>query len=180
MHCEDAFKRKHDPYDLVYWDHSLHHMMDVDAAVAWSIQNLKPGGYFLVSDYIGPTRLQWQRAEVERARHCVAEVSKAAGQALPLPHFKTLISRIRMMIKDPSEAPQSDRIIDACKRYCGGFSPKPIGCAMINICGPLIVPHVNENDQAIEVFIEHDLEAESAGFSHFAFGIWQKPSTKQD
>ena len=64
-HLEDALQRDFDGiYDLVYWEHALHHMLDVDYAIAWSVRALKTGGILVVNDYVGPTRLQWRRKEV--------------------------------------------------------------------------------------------------------------------
>lgn len=40
----DAFLRSEEgQYHLVYWDNSLHHMMDVDDALSWSKACLRPG-----------------------------------------------------------------------------------------------------------------------------------------
>ena len=46
-------------YDLVYWDNSLHHMFNADAAVAWSRGVLRPGGWFLMTDFVGANRFRW-------------------------------------------------------------------------------------------------------------------------
>ena len=42
-YLEDALlSDKIEEYDLVYWQMSLHHMFDVDHAIAWSVRALKP------------------------------------------------------------------------------------------------------------------------------------------
>jgi hypothetical protein len=47
---------------------------------------------------------------------------------------------------------------------------------MINICGPGVVPRCQEGNPALALLCDWDRTAEAAGFSHFAFGIWQKPA----
>jgi ubiquinone/menaquinone biosynthesis C-methylase UbiE len=38
FHEADAFQEcKTTDYDLVYWNNALHHMLDADAAIAWSV-----------------------------------------------------------------------------------------------------------------------------------------------
>ena len=175
FHMADAFSADHPPYDLVYWDHALHHMFDVAAALEWSVRVLRPGGYLVVNDYVGPTRLQWRRAEVRLARAYMAEAAPHLEAVRPVPYKLPVVSRLRQTLRDPSEAPQSDRILAAASAACGGFTPTPIGCALINICGPHVVPATREGNPALELLTVWDRKAEAAGFGHFAFGIWQKP-----
>lgn len=176
VHKEDAFARLHEhPYDLVYWDHALHHMMDVNKAVSWSVGALSPGGLLLINDYVGPTRLQWKRTEVQLARKFIREAKEKFQIDLPYVSYRTMVSRLRMMWRDPSEAPQSDRIIMACQQHCQGFTPSLIGGALINICGPAIGAACPTDGPVHSLLIEWDQRAEAEGLSHFAFGIWRKP-----
>ena len=175
FHAADAFALPHEPYDLVYWDHALHHMLDVAAALAWSVGVLAPGGYLVINDYVGPTRLQWTRTEVRFARDFMAAAASHLEGAPPVNFKLPVLSRLRQTLRDPSEAPESDRIIPACRATCGGFAPTPIGCAMINIAGPGVVSRCQEGNPALQLLCDWDRKAEAAGFSHFAFGIWQKP-----
>ena len=171
FHAADAFARPHAPYELVYWDHALHHMLDVRKALDWSVAALAPGGLLVVNDYVGPTRLQWTPAEVRMARAYMAAAAPHLTGARPVGYKLPVLSRWRMALRDPSEAPQSDRILEAAR----AFGLTPIGCAMINICGPHVVPITDEDSPALPLLIEWDRKADAAGFAHFAFGIWQKP-----
>lgn len=45
-------------FDLVYWNNSLHHMLDAHAFVAWSRDRLREGGFFAMDDYVGASRFQ--------------------------------------------------------------------------------------------------------------------------
>jgi SAM-dependent methyltransferase len=174
VHIADAFAATHPPYDLVYWDHALHHMLDVAAAVRWSVAALAPGGLLVINDYVGPTRLQWTREQVALAR---AYMREAAPLLRSEPHVpqRTLLHRWKLMLRDPSEAPQSDRILSSCRAACDGWAPTPIGCALISICGVHVVPLADEDNPALDLLIDWDRRAKAEGHSHFAFGIWRKP-----
>ncbi len=174
VHIADAFAAAHPPYDLVYWDHALHHMLDVDAAVRWSVDALAPGGLLMINDYVGPTRLQWTREQVALARRYMEAAAPHLGARPHVPQ-KTVLHRWRLMLRDPSEAPQSDRILSACRAACDGWAPEPIGCAMISICGRHVVPIAAEDNPALDMLIDWDRRAKTEGHSHFAFGIWRKP-----
>lgn len=163
-------------YDLVYWDHSLHHMFDVRAALEWSARVLAPGGLLVVNDFIGPTRLQWTVAEVRLARAYLREARPHLATKPKSVPYSTPLSRLAMLRKDPSEAPQSDRIPAAVAATCPGFELRPIGCTLIDICGPRITPVTEEGNPALDLLTAWDRRAEEQGFSHFAFGIWEKPA----
>lgn len=51
-------------YDMVFWDNSLHHMMDVYTAVKKSYDILKPGGVFFCNDFVGKNKFQWSDMEL--------------------------------------------------------------------------------------------------------------------
>lgn len=175
FHAADAFACDHPAYELVHWDHALHHMMDVRAALEWSVAHLVPGGLLVINDYIGPNRLQWLRAEVDFARAFYAEAAPHLGVT---PHIRQkipVLSRWRQIRRDPSEAPQSELILDACRAACDGFAPEPIGCMLINMASQPVVARVEEGNPALDLLTEWDRKAEAAGMSHFAFGIWRKP-----
>ena len=56
------------------------------------------------------------------------------------------------------------------------FELRPIGCTLIDICGPRITPVTEEGNPALDLLTAWDRRAEERGFSHFAFGIWEKPA----
>ncbi len=171
----DGFAVDHPPYDLVYWDHALHHMFDVDRAVAWSVAALRPGGWLFVNDYIGPTRLQWPWAQSLFVRRALIDVSAHLPAPIRRPRFRTPLDRWRLKRRDPSEAPQSDRIAAAIAAHAPGMRLAPLGGAVLNIAGHALAtaPGI---DAAIDRVIAWDREAEARGYVHFAAGLWQKPA----
>lgn len=171
----DAFS--HDTagrYDLVYWDHSLHHMMDVDQAIAWSMAALAPGGWLVVNDYVGPTRLVWRRKEVDFAREFLRTHQARLGFDPTALRYKHVVDRVRLLLRDPSEAPQSDRIMPSFQQRCG-FGMRPLGGVMIHLCAPFLDRIEDEDDPIYDALIAWDKRALEEGHNHFALGAWQKP-----
>ncbi len=114
--------REKECFDFVHWNNSLHHMLDVEAAIQWSYNIFQEGGMFYMDDYVGPNRMQWSDKMLEvasKVRSILPEKylanPKNPGQLLS----KTLTrnSVERMIQIDPSEAADSERIIDSIKKY---------------------------------------------------------------
>lgn len=105
-------------YDLVHWNNALHHMFDVEAAVAWSHRVLVPGGVFYMDDFVGPSRFQWDEPMLraasairvqlpERFLRDPKDPSRSLPREIKRPNPETLARH------DPSEAVQSSRIQSA-------------------------------------------------------------------
>jgi SAM-dependent methyltransferase len=171
-HIGDAFTQTPSGvYDLVYWDHSLHHMSDVDAALKWSVDVLRPGGFVMINDYFGPNRLQFTRAQVDlandfRRRHGVPGRSK----------YATPISYVQQWKRDPSEAPQSQLIATALERRLPGARLEPIGGLLLNQLGGVVIPlSRGQDNEMVAAMIAEDRELRDRGIFHFAFVLWRKP-----
>ncbi len=111
-----------DDYDLVYWNNALHHMPDVEAAVAWSKDRLKSGGLFAMDDFVGPNRFQWSDDNLEWANKVRGALSDrllenpfAPGTLTPKVCERPTIEA--MIAVDPSEASDSGRIVESVKRH---------------------------------------------------------------
>jgi len=170
---EDAFRHPaHGRYDLVYWDHSLHHMLDVDKAISWSVTALKPGGLLVVNDYVGPSRLQWTRREVDYARKFLIDnrdvIDGPPGQV----RHSNIISRLRQVWRDFSEAPQSHLIEERFERHCGARL-RPLGGAMFHLCARFVA-HLDQDHPIYDRLVAWDRHVLDAGITHFAFGTWRK------
>lgn len=173
----DAFQQEQDLFDLVYWDHSLHHMDDPYTALQWSLDHLTPGGWLLINDYFGPNRLQWSRSEVDRCNRFLKKLQSEHGVALPSVPYSNPLSRLRMWRRDPSEAPKSEEIASAVAKVLG--TPDAItriGGTILNILGGVVVPRFDDSHSAIDDLVAEDRAALKDGHWHFGFVLWQKPA----
>lgn len=175
-HLSDAFEEDIvERYDLVFWLAALHHMFDVDQAMAWSVRALKPGGILLISEYIGPTRLQWSKAEVQQVRQFLRDNRDLIGVDPKRVRAGTLFRRFKQFLRDPSEAPQSDLIADAYEKHTGQ-KLTVLGGSAIHLCGGFVTGLEHRDPAIHDRVIELDQTLRDQGHSHFGFGLWQKPT----
>jgi SAM-dependent methyltransferase len=169
----DVFSAALEPYDLVYWDHALHHMSDVVAAIRWSARAARPGGFVMINDYVGPNRLQCSDLEISRANAFL----ERHGVAKRLPR-SSVISYLKQWRRDPSEAPQSERILTAILLNLLNAEIRVIGGAMINILGPTVVQMVPDDHPLLQDMLREDAALRGEGLSHFACAFWQRPASQ--
>jgi SAM-dependent methyltransferase len=110
-------------YDAVYWNNALHHMPDVEAALAWSRAVLRPGGALLMDDYVGADRFQWSNRMLAANRafwaSLPAHYRRDPESGAPLrPPARTDLAAL--IASDPSEAADSARILPALRRIFPG------------------------------------------------------------
>ncbi|MEG4455097.1 class I SAM-dependent methyltransferase [Microcoleus sp. N9_A1] len=124
FYCTDAFQTAISPstYDFVHWNNSLHHMPNVVEAVSWSYYVLQTGGMFYMDDYIGANRFQWSSQEVEIASKARENLPKqyllhSQSEDRCLPTKILVPNREALIAQDPSEAGDSERIIEAVRLF---------------------------------------------------------------
>ena len=173
-HLADAFTYDfEEKYDIVYWEHSLHHMFDVDKALEWSVRALKDGGFLVVNDYIGPNRLQWRDKEVDLVRNFLLRNKELIGVDIRKVKRGSFFRHFKQFLRDPSEAPQSDKILDAYKKHTGS-EMKILGGSVIHLSGGFITGLEKKDSTIHQKVINLDKHARDQGLAHFAFGIWRK------
>ncbi len=155
FHNEDPFEIDiKQRFDLVHWNNALHHMLDVDAAVRWSREILRPGGLFLMDDYVGPARFQWSDAALNLANSVRLELPE---RLLANPFYptsgKALLSRKvrrpnarKLAREDPSEAAQSDKIIESVKKYFPAAETIPTGGVIYQLALSHVIHNIDEGD----------------------------------
>lgn len=154
FHHQDVFQAGEiGEVDLVYWDMALHHMLDVERAVAWSRRILAPDGLFCMHDFVGPARFQWSDAslalveEVRRSlpREYLADPSWY-GELIPV-RVERLDPKL-VEKDDPSEAAQSDRILAAVERHFPGATVRLTGGTIYHLALRDVLHNFDEDDAA--------------------------------
>jgi SAM-dependent methyltransferase len=141
-------------YDLVYWNNSLHHMPDVEAAIRWSKERLKPGGLFAMDDFVGPDRFQWtdeNLAWATKVRSALSErlLASPYAEAVFLPRECGKPTLDEIMAADPSEAMDSGCILAEVRRAFPEAEIIPTGGALY---------HLALNDTFCNFVTESDLD----------------------
>jgi SAM-dependent methyltransferase len=160
-------------YDLVYWDHALHHVFNVDRYVAWSQSVLCEDGVFLLNDYVGPNRLQFSDFNVRMCRSLIDDLDH--DRSVPPIRRSSLLTRLRQYLSDPSEAADSENILPSCRRHFANLEFKPIGGFIYNLLGNRL-RHFVGNPKAIDAILQLDNKLHDQ-YYHYAFVLWQKQLT---
>lgn len=166
-------------YDMVHWNNSLHHMLDVDAAVNWSRHVLKTGGLFYMDDFVGASRFQWTDEELEFAtnvRKIFLGTKYLINPKNPSSNYPVKIQRpsIRSMLdSDPSEAADSENISSAILKYFPNVEYKATGGVIFHLALNDIIENFDESEDALllESLLMIDKLVASLGHTHYAVAL---------
>lgn len=163
-------------YDLVFWCGSLHHMPDTDDAVRLSHELLRPGGIFLMNEYVGADRFQWPNTMIALVNFGRAVLPEAVfrNPADPRAPFKRFVNRptIAEMDYDPSEAVDAEAIIPTVKRYFPDAKIKNIGGNFYHVGLSDILTNIPENSRTLQWCMAYDRLI--SRIPHYAVALAQK------
>ncbi|MGI9624542.1 MAG: class I SAM-dependent methyltransferase [Acidimicrobiales bacterium] len=176
--CGDAFALEQSlgSFDLVHWDNSLHHMLDVAAAVEWSRSILRSGGLFYLYGFIGPSRFQWTQPMLDLA----SEVRSALPASyledpnnpseLVIKEFSKPPSIRSMIANNPSEAADSDRILSSVRGVFPNADIILTGGVVYSLALNDIIHNFSWDpvDPYLRLLMALDFQAADAGLSHYA------------
>jgi SAM-dependent methyltransferase len=118
-------------YDAVYVHAALHHVFQLEHLLDQIKQTLKPGGLFVVYEYIGPSQMQFPGRDLELADAFLNAIPERYRSMPRLKGIKTeglRLSLDRMNSSDPSESIRASEIVPLTAsrfdvrhfRYVGG------------------------------------------------------------
>lgn len=156
--------------DLVHWNNSLHHMVDVRQAVEWSHSVLAPGGVFFLDDFVGPDRFQWSDRALAVATGVRAVVparylrdpSSPADAPSYLPVSVRRPSARRIARQDPSEAADSAAILPAVRDVFPRAEVQRTGGLVYHVALATILHNFDEEDTEDVALLRLLLELDTA------------------
>jgi SAM-dependent methyltransferase len=164
------------PYDLVFWNNSLHHMFDVAFALSWSKEVLRPGGFLVMDEYVGPTRMQFPQWILDD-NTAYRESLPATYKVNPYDRSSILPDRVEnpdpdiLFEIDPSEAADSDNILPQLEVQFPGARKKLTG-GMIYHLGLNDILHNFHNDLSeIGRMLEWDDRLLARGATQYAVAV---------
>ena len=169
-------------YDVVLFHSALHHFVDVPGVLARVRQALRPAGLLVLNDYVGPARLQWTAAQLAETNRILREVLPARLRVRYLSRqLKTHVSgpgHLRMRLADPSEAPESDRIVPALRQHFEALEETGLGGNLLTLVLKDIAHHfVDESDAEAQQLLEELFRLEDAFLeshpSDLLFGVYR-------
>ena len=112
------FDLPREAFDFVYFFQSLHHIEALEHVLDGVRKALRPGGLFLVNEFVGPSRFQWTPEQLRLATEQLDTLPPALRKDLTTGRTKTAIHRStvdEMRAADPSEAVRSAEIETALR-----------------------------------------------------------------
>ncbi|MGJ3250838.1 MAG: class I SAM-dependent methyltransferase [Elainellaceae cyanobacterium] len=177
----DAFEHAAEPeqYEFVHWNNSLHHMLDVDQALKWSKTVLKQGGLFYMDDFVGASRFQWPDEQLEiatKVRRAFQHSKYLSNPNVPtrfLPTDVTRPDKEKLIQSDPSEAADSDRIIEAIYRHFPNAEIKSTGGVIYHLALSDMLHNFSESDDKIllDLLMIIDELCAKLGQTHYAIAL---------
>ena len=109
-----AIELQDEHYDVIMVEQSLHHFTPLKEILLRIRNFLKADGYFIVDEFVGPTRFQWTGRQLEAANGFLSLLPakyKTLWGSDAVKRRITRPSRLHMLLSDPSEAVESDNIV---------------------------------------------------------------------
>ena len=184
--CSDIknFDFKSDSYDFVLFNASLHHFENVAQLLENQVKKcLKPSGKLIINEYVGTTRQQFPKNQIDATNHAISIIPKAFRK-----RFKTNITKnsfsgpgmLRMIIADPSECIDSENIIHSIHKNFKILVEKPFGGNILMGALKDISHHFVETDSQKTAILNQLFQLEDDYLknhqSDFVFGIYEKSS----
>lgn len=169
-------------FDIILFNSSLHHFSNLEKTASLTKNILKPNGFLIINEYVGPNRFQWEKNQVKIINDTLKMVIPKEYRRI----FKTNLYKskvrtpglLRMILNDPSEAPASKKIILTVEKHFKQLEKKEYGG---NILMPLLkdISHhfIDENNRTKEI-LQSLFDLEDAfikkNSSDYVFGVYQK------
>ena len=149
-------------YDVILGVSSVHHVSALEHLYEQVWGALKPGGYFFLDEFIGPTQYQWSDSQLEAVNEQLEGMSPQLRAGITSGHPKAQVVRPtveEMNAADPSEAIRSSELLSLLSRYFQVIEVKGYGGTLLHLLLEDIAGNFGE-DQAKQLERLFDLEDE--------------------
>ena len=136
-------------FDVVFAKAALHHIQDLETALAGILRCLKPDGLLVTIDFFGPSRFQWTDAQLQACNDFWRERVPPGLQREPDGSPTPPIGRPSvddMLAMDPSEAARSGELHALLHRHFEVLEDRALGGTLLNLL--LYGQRVNRFDAA--------------------------------
>lgn len=176
-------------YDAIFVENSLHHFSPLKKILQRINLSMKPDGYLIVNEFVGPTRFQWTEKQIEVINALLSIfpdkykslLGKNNGQKLNI--FKP--SKLRMILHDPSEAVESSNILTYLEEIFEIVETKEYGGTLLMLLFYEIAHNFISNEPEVKHWlkicfeIEDLLLSEKELDSDFAIVVCRKKASRK-
>ncbi|MGZ5685608.1 MAG: class I SAM-dependent methyltransferase, partial [Usitatibacter sp.] len=152
-------------YDLVIFEHALHHFSGLEPLLERVREALRPRGLLVANEFVGPTRFQWSDRQIEAANELLQRFPTRYRTAMlsELPRLPARRpSKLALWMSDPSEAVQSADILPLLRRHFEGLEVTGYGGAILHLLFAGIGHHFVDPDATAARLLEESFEREDA------------------
>lgn len=170
-------------FDVVLFSSSLHHFDPIDSILQQEIKPLlKSNGFLVVFEYCGPNRLQWKNHQLKAANQLLDEIPEKYKVLIDGKTIKKKVYRpglFRMLMVDPSEAPDSANLVAAIHRNFSVLEETKLGWNLLHltlkgIAHNFLNPNLETTKLLKELIQKENEYVTKTGESDAVFGVYQK------
>lgn len=172
-------------YDLVMVKQSLHHVSGLEHVLDQVLRTLRPRGWFLVNEFVGPSRFQWTETQLSIINQLLPllpeRLRRVGGPEGPVRERVDPTPMEQLLAQDPSEAVRSSDILPLVERRFEIVGRRDFGGTLLNPMLEGIAPNFSvesEEDTAILglLILTEDLLLERKAIpSDFTVLVTRKP-----
>jgi SAM-dependent methyltransferase len=143
-------------YDVVMFQHSLHHMAPVEGVLSVASRILKPDGLLYLDEFVGPTRFQWTDDQL-RLSNAILRLIPERYRRDENGFMKRRVHRpglLRMYLSDPSEAVDAGAIRGALSRLFEPVEVVEIGATLTQLVFSRISGNFDPEDPLANAYVE--------------------------
>ncbi|MEW6584544.1 MAG: class I SAM-dependent methyltransferase [Nitrospirota bacterium] len=138
-------------YDVVFGVSSVHHLKDLEHVYSEVDVTLKPGGYFFLNEFVGPTKFQWTDKQLNIVNKLLQilpdryRVSKKDSSSLKSEYRRPTIGEMDNI--DPSEAIRSEDILKLLPVFFDVVEKKDLGGTILHLLLQDIAGNFDQNNE---------------------------------
>lgn len=137
-------------YDAVFASQSVHHIEALEHYMQQVKRALKPGGYFIINEFVGPNQFQWTDVQLQHCQRLLAEIPESYRQMIREPGVKNTIERPTiefMNAYDPTEAIRSADIITELEKQFEVVERRDFGGTLLHLVLDNIAGNFSDTDE---------------------------------
>lgn len=180
---QDVYKLDYEPeiFDVILFHMSLHHFTNINNLLQKMKTLLKKDGILIINEYVGPNRLQVPKSQIQQIQKALESIPEKWRSRFQSNRLKTTVSGpgyLRMIMADPSECVESEKIVPALHNNFIVKEEKPLGGNILTFLFKDIAHHfLNPNTEQLELLSSlFTLEDEYLAnhLTDYLFGIYAK------
>jgi ubiquinone/menaquinone biosynthesis C-methylase UbiE len=150
-------------YDLIIFEHSLHHLSPLDTLLDRVSNVLKPGGHLFANEFVGPSKFQWTERQLKETNSLLVEIPpeyRTFSRSSILKERVIRPSKLRMWISDPSESVESSGIIRLLSKHFDVLETKGYGGSILHLLFSDIAHHFTISNPTVDRLLQRSFDVE--------------------